>query len=123
VCCETHYALTPESGRMGRKTSPVRIFLSYSHVDEKYRDKLYEHFSNLRRQNLIAPWHDRMIKPGDGWKGKINSYIDKSDMLIFLKFLHILILIIAMTLKCGSCPMQLELPGRRSTRATTRCGR
>jgi hypothetical protein len=40
------------------------VFISYSHKDERYRKELGAHLSALRRQGIIADWHDRKITPG-----------------------------------------------------------
>jgi hypothetical protein len=38
---------------------PIRLFYSYSHKDEDLRKELEDHLSLLRRERVIAPWHDR----------------------------------------------------------------
>ncbi len=63
---------------------PVRLFYSYSHKDEKLRQNLDEHLSNLQRQGLIEPWHDRKIVPGTEWKGQIDEHLEKADIILLL---------------------------------------
>ena len=50
--------------------SPVEIFYSYSHKDEKLRDELEKHLSMLKNEGLIAGWHDRKIGGGEEWVGE-----------------------------------------------------
>ena len=38
----------------------IEVFFSYSHKDEALRDELAEHLANLRRQEKINDWHDRL---------------------------------------------------------------
>src|SRR5215472_13263125 len=37
----------------------LRVFFSYSHRDEKLRDRLDAHLSGLKHMDLIHSWHDR----------------------------------------------------------------
>lgn len=43
----------------------VTVFFSYSHTDEALRDELAKHLTILRRNNVIADWHDRDITAGE----------------------------------------------------------
>ena len=36
----------------------IELFFSYSHKDEKMREKLEKHLSTLRRERVIAGWPD-----------------------------------------------------------------
>jgi len=69
----------------------IEVFFSYSHKDEKMRDKLEKHLSILRRENVIAGWHDRKIMPGTEWKGQIDTQLEQSQIILLLvsaEFLH-----------------------------------
>ena len=61
-----------------------KVFISYSHKDECFRNDLEDHLSMLRRKDIISVWHDRKILPGDEWKGKINEHLDNADIVLFL---------------------------------------
>ncbi|MEM9265201.1 MAG: toll/interleukin-1 receptor domain-containing protein [Cyanobacteria bacterium P01_F01_bin.13] len=65
-------------------TKPIEIFFSYSHKDESFREQLEIHLSMLKRQNLIKPWHDRMITAGDEWKGEIDKNLNSADIILLL---------------------------------------
>lgn len=41
----------------------IRVFLSYSHVDEYYRNELEKHLMCLKCQEIIESWDDRRILP------------------------------------------------------------
>jgi len=43
---------------------PVELFYSYSHKDEELRNELENHLSILKREKVIAGWHDRKIGAG-----------------------------------------------------------
>lgn len=63
---------------------PVEVFFSYSHKDEPFREQLEVHLSMLKRQELIKPWHDRMITAGNEWKGQIDSNLNIADIVLLL---------------------------------------
>src|SRR5688572_24079424 len=66
-------------------SAPVlKLFFSYSHVDEPYRVELEKHLSTLRRQGVISGWHDRKLLPGDNWRGKIDEEVNRADIFLAL---------------------------------------
>jgi hypothetical protein len=71
--------------------SPVSLFYSYSHKDERYRIELEKHLSALKRHGLISEWHDRKISGGSEWRGKIDENLQKARIILLLisaDFLH-----------------------------------
>ena len=90
---------TPASGQLSGRTTPisesrgpsrgpdagqVKLFISYSHRDERYLKGLETHLASLRRQGVVADWHDRMISPGEKWRQKINDNLDLADCVLLL---------------------------------------
>jgi lambda repressor-like predicted transcriptional regulator len=65
----------------GRKT---KLFISYSHRDERHREQLVTHLAGLRRQGVIADWHDRKIVPGQEWRDAIDQNLDAADCVLLL---------------------------------------
>ena len=63
---------------------PVEVFISYSHKDEKLKDRLVEHLSLLKRQGYINVWHDRVIKAGQNWSSAIDTALDNSELVLCL---------------------------------------
>ncbi|MEM9908093.1 MAG: toll/interleukin-1 receptor domain-containing protein, partial [Cyanobacteria bacterium P01_D01_bin.44] len=63
---------------------PLRLFYSYSHKDETLRDQLDTHLKILERQQLIQPWHDRRIDPGDDWAQDIDNNLNQADIILLL---------------------------------------
>lgn len=63
---------------------PLRVFVSYSHHDEVYLVELEKHLTTLKREKLIATWHDREIIPGQEWERKIEDALNTADIYIFL---------------------------------------
>jgi hypothetical protein len=64
--------------------SPVIMFISYSHRDEKLREELETHLSILRRQGTIAAWNDRKIAAGQEWKGEIDRNLELAQIILLL---------------------------------------
>ena len=65
-------------------TLPVEIFVSYSHKDERWMEKLREHLSPLRRQGKIADWHDRDITAGTEWADEISEHLESASIVLLL---------------------------------------
>jgi hypothetical protein len=62
----------------------IKVFLSYSHIDEKYRDELAKHLNILKRLKIIETWHDRRILPGEDWSNSINENLNNADIILLL---------------------------------------
>ena len=63
---------------------PIEIFYSYAHKDELLRNKLEIHLSTLKRQGLIAGWHDRDINAGTEWKLEIDEHLNTAHVILLL---------------------------------------
>jgi internalin A len=69
----------------------LRIFFSYSHKDELYRNELEVHMAMLKRSGRIETWHDRKIMAGDHWDDKIKEQLQQADIVLLMissDFLH-----------------------------------
>jgi hypothetical protein len=62
----------------------VQVFISYSHKDEALVNVLRDHLAPLRRQGLIADWHDRRIVPGDNWDHEIGEQLERCQIVLLL---------------------------------------
>jgi hypothetical protein len=63
---------------------PIRVFCSYSHLDEQLRDELSKHLSVLKRQGVISEWYDRLIPPGEKWAETIDDRINQAQIILLL---------------------------------------
>jgi internalin A len=61
-----------------------KIFISYSHRDERLRDELETHLKLLQRQGVIKTWHDRKILPGSEWDREIDRNLQRADIVLLL---------------------------------------
>lgn len=60
------------------------IFVSYSHNDTEYLERLKIHLKPFEKKGQIDLWADTKIKAGEKWKDKINAALDKSVIAILL---------------------------------------
>ncbi len=63
---------------------PPKLFISYSHKDELYKDELLEHLSGMRRNGEIKDWTDRAILPGEKWDEAIAKNLNEANIVLFL---------------------------------------
>lgn len=71
-------------------TAP-RVFLSYSHADSAMRDQVEKQLAALKRQGVIAVWHDRCIEPGQDFAQQIDDHINQDEIILLLvssDFIH-----------------------------------
>lgn len=64
-------------------TSPT-VFVSYSHKDEKWKNRLVEHMGILSKQGLLELWDDRRINAGQDWYQEIQKTMDAASLGILL---------------------------------------
>lgn len=62
----------------------LKIFISYSHKDEPFKDELVTMLAGLQRRGIVDAWHDRRIEAGDEWYKSIQNAMDDGDIAILL---------------------------------------
>ncbi len=67
-----------------RLVPPLKLFLSYSHRDEKLCERFLVHLSQLKREGLIEAWNDRRITAGTEWAGAIDENLNSAHIIILL---------------------------------------
>ena len=50
-----------------------RIFISYSHQDRSWLERLTEQLAVLQRRGLVDIWSDELIAVGDAWEPAIET--------------------------------------------------
>ena len=60
------------------------IFVSYSHNDAEYLERLKVHLKPFEKNGQIDLWADTNIKAGDKWKDKISAALENSVIAILL---------------------------------------
>lgn len=61
----------------------TRVFISYSHADEAWKDRVVRQLGVLAGEGLEA-WDDRRIGGGDDWLPEIEKAIDACDVALLL---------------------------------------
>lgn len=64
--------------------SKHRIFISYSHKDIEWKDRLLTHLGVLHQQEQLDFWTDDKIRIGDAWFKKIEEAINAASVAILL---------------------------------------
>lgn len=60
------------------------VFISYSHLDEEWKDRLVRHLAVSQKQGHLELWHDRMIGAGADWERQIQAAMDAASVAILL---------------------------------------
>ncbi len=62
----------------------IKLFISYAHEDEGYKNELEKHLITYKRNGTIESWDDREILPGKEWEEEIRHQIENSQLILFL---------------------------------------
>lgn len=65
-------------------TEKPSIFISYSHADEPWKERLVKHLLPLEREGVAQVWQDRTLRAGDAWYEKIAAGMDDSSLAVLL---------------------------------------
>lgn len=60
------------------------VFISYSHDDKEWLDRLRKSLKLLERKGLIDIWDDTAIEPGDRWHAEIDKALARSKLAMLL---------------------------------------
>lgn len=64
--------------------APLKLFISYSHKDEAYRERLGVHLAALEAERCYEVWHDRKLIAGTDWAKDIDQHLAKADVVLLL---------------------------------------
>ena len=62
----------------------MKAFISYSHKDESYLERLKVHLTQMKRDDLINDWTDKEIHAGESLDNVINDALSSSDLFLAL---------------------------------------
>lgn len=61
-----------------------KVFISYSHHDNEYLDRLLVHLKPLEKEGLIDLWVDTRLRAGDRWKKEIEKALQRATVAVLL---------------------------------------
>jgi TIR domain len=67
-----------------RPRRPLKIFISYAHRDEIFKDALVKMLAGLQRRGVIDAWQDRRIEEGDQWREAIETAMNECGLALLL---------------------------------------
>ena len=66
------------------------VFISYSHRDERWKDRLLTQLGVLQQQSILELWHDRRIGAGADWYQDICQAMEAAHVAVLLISAHFL---------------------------------
>jgi len=69
---------------MSVTTLKPSVFLSYSHKDEPWKERLKTHLRVLEQVGALAVWDDRKIDAGKTWYDEIQRAMDDAEVAVCL---------------------------------------
>ena len=60
------------------------VFISYSHKDEDWKDRVVTHLGVMQHQGKLDIWDDRRIFAGDDWEAQIEQAMDAASIAVLL---------------------------------------
>jgi hypothetical protein len=61
-----------------------RVFVSYSHVDERWLQRMLVHLTPLQKAGVIDVWSDTRLRPGDDWQTEIEQALESASVAVLL---------------------------------------
>jgi hypothetical protein len=74
----------PRAPRGAPVRNAARVFISYSHADRQYLDRILVHLRPLERAQLLVPWSDNNIRAGQNWRAEISHALEGARVAILL---------------------------------------
>lgn len=62
----------------------LKLFCSYSHLDEAKVEKFLKHLAPLENEGLISKWYDRKIEAGENFQKNIDNNLADADIVCLL---------------------------------------
>lgn len=80
----TTNVLLEETKQEKKMENKHKIFISYSHKDSEWLEKVKTHLKPLERYYGIDEWDDQKLRTSDEWKDKISDALNNATIAILL---------------------------------------
>jgi hypothetical protein len=74
----------------GQGAAPLKVFISYAHEDEPFKEDLLTMLTPLAREGVLEVWHDRRIEEGAEWRREIETAMNEGDLALLFISKHFL---------------------------------
>jgi len=68
----------------GEAIARTKVFISYAHKDDRWRERVVEQLGVLAKQGLLDIWDDRKIGAGDAWFDQIHMQMRSAKVALLL---------------------------------------
>jgi hypothetical protein len=68
----------------------TKVFVSYSHIDKDWRERLVTHLAVLEGKGLVHLWADTRIGIGQAWENAIDEQLREYQVAVLLISAHFL---------------------------------
>ena len=72
------------TSQMSEEAGKPTVFVSYSHKDEVWKDRLKPHLRMLEHEEQLILWDDRRIDAGDKWYPQLKQAISRAAVALCL---------------------------------------
>lgn len=62
----------------------VRVFISYSHADKQWLERLKVHLTPLKNEYDVDFWEDTRIRPGSRWRDEIRMAVEQANIAVLI---------------------------------------
>ena len=83
----THGSMEPpcrQTATTASASARDKVFISYSHKDQKFLDELQTHLKPFIREERISIWSDQQIQPGAEWFDEIMLALASTKVVVML---------------------------------------
>jgi hypothetical protein len=74
----------PEEPMAPSPSPRTKVFISYSHADKKWLERLQRHLKPLVKESSLDLWDDTHIRPGDDWKQEIRTALGTAQVAVLM---------------------------------------